>query len=923
MPSRNEPQEFNFIQDPRGSIRKPPFLKSIFELDQVQEHNPQGLKADANQNTLRLKLRETILKRIPNAVNHTTDCIFVTDKSGRIVYVNPAFEKTTGYSFSESFGKTPSLLKSGQHSSEFYIRMWKQLLAGDVFHDMLINKKKDGSYYYAEQTITPMKEPDGTVSFFLSVGKDVTKRVLAEDAVDYRIQFEKIIMGISTEFISIPTQEIYPAIRKALEKVASFVHVDRAYLCLFPVIDGDSNQVIEWTKSGVRSHEQRLKEFHLNRYAWHQSFLMQSDIVHVKNTAAVPKAAQVEVREWIELGIQSYLFVPTVCQGKVVGFIGFDRVSQESDWPSDVIALLRIVGEIFVNALERKRIEQEVKLSEERYALAMEGSHDGLWDWDFQKQKIFYSARWKTMLGFGPEEIGESAQEWFDRVHPQDREKLQMKITAHTHGGLPHFQVTYRILHADRQYRWMLARGVAVRDVSGKVHRMAGSQTDITEAKRSEEQILHGAFYDQLTGAANRALLVDRVSSAIERSKSRVDYRYALVCVDLEHFHSVNENFGIHTGDQVLIEIVRRLENTVRSVDTVARLGGDKFAVFLDDFKKGKYAIEVAEDILKELTRPVMIGDQEIVMSANIGITGSVIAYERVEEVLRDAETAVARAQALGGRRFEIFDVRMHDRAMNRIQVEAELRKAIDRKEFRLFYQPIVVLATGELSGFEALIRWEHPTRGLLSPAEFLQVAEETGLIVPIGAWVLLEACQQARVWLDLFPEKDLTMSVNLSRKQFLHRALVDDVKSVLETTCLCARSLMLEVTEGILSENIAPRAGVIDELRKMGIRINMDDFGTGYSSFSQLNAFAMDHLKIDRSFINNLQNSKEGELIVRTIVNLGKTLFMDVVAEGIETADQLQTLRDIECHYGQGFFFSKPLPEDRAQELIQSGCKW
>jgi diguanylate cyclase (GGDEF)-like protein/PAS domain S-box-containing protein len=577
-----------------------------------------------------------------------------------------------------------------------------------------------------------------------------------------------------------------------------------------------------------------------------------------------------------------------------------------------------------IERAERKRAEEALRESEERYALAARGANDGLWDWNLKTNAIYFSARWKSMLGCEESEIQNSPAEWFNRVHPADFERLRAEIAAHLEGRTPHFEDEHRMLHRDGAYRWMLSRGLAVRDASGKAYRMAGSQTDITKRKDAEEQLLHDAFHDVLTGLPNRALLMDRLDLLVTRAQRRRDYLFAVLWLDLDRFKVVNDSLGHLMGDQLLVATARRLEGCLRPVDTVARIGGDEFTILLDDIRDASDAVRVADRIQRELALPFNVSGQEVFTSASIGIALSATGYERAEDVLRDADTAMYRAKALGKARHEVFDKAMHARTRALLQVETDLRRAVERREFRIHYQPIVSLETGTIAGFEALVRWDHPDRGLVAPGEFIPVAEDTGLIIPIGRVVLEEACRQAREWQARFPGgPPLSVSANLSMKQLLQRDLAQQIGQVLWETGLDADRLRLEITESMLMENVEYANTIVLQLRALDIRLSIDDFGTGYSSLSYLHRFPIDALKIDRSFVSGTGANERNPEIVRAIVTLARSLGVKVIAEGIETAEQLAQLRALDCEYGQGYFFSRPVDDERVRALIAARPRW
>ncbi|MEH1808953.1 MAG: putative bifunctional diguanylate cyclase/phosphodiesterase [Nostoc sp.] len=448
---------------------------------------------------------------------------------------------------------------------------------------------------------------------------------------------------------------------------------------------------------------------------------------------------------------------------------------------------------------------------------------------------------------------------------------------------------------------------------------------EITERKKVESQLLHLAFHDTLTGLANRVAFMNRLKHAINYSKRHSDYLYAVLFIDLDRFKVINDSLGHLNGDQLLLAIASRLQICIRSIDTAARLGGDEFTILLEGIQDMSDAIKVAERIQKELTLPFELDGQEVFITASIGIAlSSTVDYQHPEELLRDADTAMYRAKVLGRARYKLFNSDMYANALARLQLETDLRRAIEREEFRVYYQPIVSLTSGSIVGFEALLRWQHPERGLLYPADFIPLAEETGLIFSIGKWVLHEACRQMQVWRVCHCFKLLEkISVNLSVKQFSQPDLIEQIGQILHSTGLDAGTLMLEITENAIVENGDKVTAAILQLQKMGIELSIDDFGTGYSSLGGLYNFPISVLKIDRSFISLIGTNNNNLEIIEIIVTLAHKLGVDVLAEGVETKEQLLLLRKLNCQYGQGHFFSVPLNSSVAEALIMENPQW
>ena len=567
--------------------------------------------------------------------------------------------------------------------------------------------------------------------------------------------------------------------------------------------------------------------------------------------------------------------------------------------------------------LAHKWAVADLRDSEERYALAVQGANDGLWDWNLISGEVYWSPRWRSILGLNDEEIGKSADEWLLRVHPDDIEGVRSALTDYLAGAGGHFESEHRVRHRDDTYRWVRCRGAAVRTEAGVASRLAGSLTDITEAKLA----------DALTGLPNRLLFVDLVDRALKRTERRADYAFAILALSLDRFRIVHDSLGPLAADQLLVAVARRLQSSLRSTDvvtrdepgfTLARLGGDEFMVLIDDIADASDAAMVADRLRQCLEYPFDVDGHQVFASARIGIAASSSGYTRADDILRDAAIALTRA-TVSSAPYEIFDPAMRQRAITRLQFETDLRNAIDDHAFEMHYQPIIALQSGRIAGFEALLRWRHPTRGLVSPADFIAVAEDTGMIIDIGRLTLAESCRQMAAWLTTFEKASpQMMCANVSTKQLAYPGLMSDIAATLRTSGLLAHHLKLEITESAFINDVAAAQATLDHARTMGIGWSLDDFGTGYSSLSFLHRLHVDTVKVDQSFVSEIGDAGGSEM-VRAIVGLGHTLGMDVVAEGVETAEQAVALRNIGCEFAQGYYFSKAVDAATAARLIET----
>jgi diguanylate cyclase (GGDEF)-like protein/PAS domain S-box-containing protein len=589
---------------------------------------------------------------------------------------------------------------------------------------------------------------------------------------------------------------------------------------------------------------------------------------------------------------------------------------------SNHVLLINTEGEwemycVDIDLSDRKQAEEALRESESRYRLVAENMNDLVCLHDLQGHYLYVSPSCELLLGYRYDEM--LGQNPYDFFHPDDRDRVYQESHATALSGKS-TPTTYRIRQKSGRYLWFETLTKPILDASGQIVQLQTTSRDVTARIEAQNQLKHDALHDALTGLPNRHLLIERLDLAISRAKRLKEYRFAVLFLDLDRFKVINDSLGHLAGDQLLIAIAQKLQSTLRSIDLAARLGGDEFVILLEEVKDIQEAVRATERIFAALQTPLMLEGREIYTTSSIGIVLGTQDYGQASHLLRDADIAMYRAKNKGKARYEIFDAEMHTQALNRLHLENDLRRASEYQEFVLHYQPIVTLNTGCLVGFEALIRWRHPTQGLKFPGDFIAVAEETGLITRLDYWALRTACHQLAAWQTAFPElAAMKVSVNLSAQDLQRADLLEEVDRILAQTRLPGRYLMLELTESMLIEDVESTITLLSQLKARGIQISIDDFGTGYSSLNYLHRLPVDNLKVDRSFVNQIQIGKRNHQIVETIAALSHQLELDAIAEGIETQQQLERLQHLGYKFGQGYLFSQPLSPEAIEALLVS----
>jgi len=806
---------------------------------------------------------EDKLALLASIVESSNDAIISKTLDGGIVSWNRGAEQLYGYAQEEVIGENIRLLVPPGHENEEPEIDEKIERGESVQHYETVRMKKDGSLVDLSLTVSPIKNAAGEVVGASRIARDISNRKRVEERLRDSEEWLKASFAASRDGI-------------VVEDDGKLVYVNHSYARLLKY--DQPEELIGRHIADILPPDEakRLSEFGTRRL----------------RGESVPSI---------------YRF-NGLCKDESL-------IEVEGSVSSYVIGGKKYIMTAIRDIADRKRAEAELRASEYKLRTLVASMSEGLAQVNNDEEIEFVNDRFCEMTGYCPEDL--LGKITLDVLFDEEGKKFVLEANRQRRKGFVG-QYELRLRKKTGEFLYVIVGGAPIVNAEGEIVGSMGIFTDITTRKRAEEQLLHDAFHDDLTGLANRALFMDHLRMTIERGKSRHSNPYAVLFLDFDRFKVVNDSLGHAEGDRLLKHIARRIESATRSGDLTARLGGDEFVVLLNELVGDDDAVEIAERIQENLKKPFDLSGNEIYISASIGIAPSAAGHQRAEDMVRDADIAMYRAKAKGRAQYQIFDRAMHEQASKQLSLETEMRRALEREEFLIHYQPIINLATETLVGFEALVRWKHPERGMIPPFEFIPAAEENNLILPLGNWILRESCRQLRHWQTEFPAAErLTVSVNLSTKQFSQPDLAEQIARALDVTGLDPRSLKLEITESHVMENSETAIGIMNNLRALGVELSLDDFGTGYSSLSYLHRLPADYLKIDRSFVMRMTESEENSEIVSTVIKLAQNLKMKVIAEGIETQEQLAHLRRLGCEYGQGYFFSKPLEARNAEMFI------
>jgi diguanylate cyclase (GGDEF)-like protein/PAS domain S-box-containing protein len=835
-----------------------------------------------------------------NVFNALPEAVVIAGVDAVILRANSAAAKLTNYTEDELVGRSITDLAVNRR---LFSRLFNKAIVNGNGTERVDTKlvDKNGRQVPISVSATKIFDDSENVERVILVARDIARRKRLETESHV---ISQIIRGVSS---TANLDELLRLIHKSIRRVLS---AENFFVALLnPETDVLTMQFFVDKYDTTPPTSKIGRSF--SAYVFRTGKPLLVDRARTKEMTARGDVETVGTASAIWLGIP--LKTP---KGPIGVLVVQDYENEDTYTENDVDFLTSVADQIAI-AIERKQAEDALRRSKERFELVTRATSDAIWDWNMVTDELWWNEGFQKLFGYPAALVGSDAESWKRRIHHDDHDRVLSDLKRHVDSGNSNWSDEYRFRRHDGSFAFVIDRGYVVRDDNGKPVRMLGSMMDVTERKLLEEQLTHQALHDPLTKIANRVLFRDRVDHALSKLR-REDTALAVLFLDLDNFKSVNDSIGHAAGDKLLIAVAQRLQDCLRSSDTAARLGGDEFAVLVESVRNSEESIMIAERISTVFRQPFIIEGKEVYMLTSIGIAQSSPEAATADDLLRNADLAMYRAKNSGKGRYVVFEPRMHQALVERLELEDDLRAAIENREFTIHYQPIVDLRSTDMLGMEALVRWNHPRYGLLAPMKFIPLAEETNLIVPLGEWILGEACRQAQEWCERYcGSLDITLTVNISIRQFQQKELVDIVRRALEASGLKPGSLILEITESFMMQETESTVAKLHELKKLGIRLAIDDFGTGYSSLNYLQRFPIDILKIDKSFIDKLGHGKEGRAVAQAIIMMGDSLNLKTIAEGIERPEQIDALQNLGCEAGQGFHFARPLTAEAMESFL------
>ena len=850
-------------------------------------------------------LKETE-KRLSAIITSAPIILFTIDLNGIITMSEGLGLKSLNLKPGEVVGKSVFDLYRDNPTG---IALLRKSLNGESARDVL----EVGGIYF-ETRCSPLKDEEGKNRGVMGLCIDITETKKMEQTLRQRESFEKLITSFSSKFINLAPEKVNDGIAKALKSIGETIGMDRIFMFLQKspemAIPG-----FQWRAEGVEADPDSDKPFPVAQYPWFFQKLSNGEVIDLASVEDLPTEASAERKLIQNRKVQSTVFVPMIYGEKLLGFLTFSTLRSKKVWTEEHLALLKMTGEMFANALERRRAEAALVESEQKFRELFNNANDAIFLYPLSDEAI--PGKFLEVNDIACQKLGYSRAELLnmtplDIVGPEDLNampKVYKKSLRQEH-------ITYEKVHVTKS-------GLRIPvEVNSHTFSRDGQRAvlsiarDVTERKRAEETIRRQAYYDPLTNLPNRMLFKDRLEQAMTHAH-RNKQSLGVIILDLDRFKNINETLGHVLGDRLLVAVAERLLASMQEGETMARFGGDEFTLLLPQVNQVDEATQHAQKIIEILAEPFKIDNHELHLTNSMGIAFYPDDGENAEVLLKNAETAMYRAKEQGRNNFQLYASVMNVSAFKQLLMENSLRRALEKEEFVVHYQPQIDLASRKMVGVEALVRWQHPDLGLVFPTEFIGLAEDTGLIVPIGEWMIKKVCQQNKKWQDMGLPK-VCISVNLSARQFQQRNLVTSIAKVISETGIDPQYVGFEITESIAMKNADFTISALNELQKMKTHLSLDDFGTGYSSLSYLKRFPLETLKIDRSFVRDIATDPNDAAIVTAVIALAHSLKLSVVAEGVETEGQIAFLKSHQCDQVQGYYFSHPLSEDQFFRMLK-----